>query len=772
MESEERGLSKLELDFILEDFSKNAYLENTKARFLSLPYIADKAEYEKRRRASERYFLKIYPNVRLSEYKIEKADKAAEEIFKVNGELEKKYVKCVSDALLCVCRINRTDREFFQEELETKIETSEIEVLAKKLSSIISDEGEILSSASPELHRIRKEKDSLLSSQQKIIDKTIKNYESMLMEDSVTLLDNRIVLQVDMHRKNMVKGVLHAYSNSKKTAFIEPEELVIFNNRITELEQDEEVEIARIMESFRQMLISTPAVKISLTKLINEIDFINAIAVYMDMKGARFASLGEKINLKRAYHPIIKKMKLDKAVPVDLNLEKGNSMMITGPNMGGKTALLKTIGVFSLTIKLALPVLADEGTVLPLFDRVLADIGDDQSIEEGVSTFASHVINYRRFLNDAKENTLVLLDEIGTGTSIKEGSAFAITLIKELIDKKAVCVFTSHFDSIKEFALSRGDIKAASMKYDYSNNTPYFQIVMDSVGDSGVFSILKKYDFPDELISSAKSLIGTDYVNYSDLIEKYKRRIGEIEEKSKSLDMREKAITKIESIIAKEKKQTEERLENLSREHKEATSEEIATLRRNFELIVKEIRESSASKESIKKAKEFLESEKKNFDAKTKTQHKKQEMKTDGVYKEGDYVVLTSGIEGYIEKISGESFVLSVNGVTLNTRTSNIAGHKDKDFKSELKVSFSEEISGNELDLRGMYAEDAIEALEKFLMRSSRAGLHEVVIIHGHGTGVLKREVRNYLKKQKDIKSFDSGREMSGGDGVTVVKLP
>ncbi|MGE3063445.1 MAG: Smr/MutS family protein [bacterium] len=770
MENEIKGLSKLELNFILEDFSKYAYLETTKERFHSLAFVKNKAEYDRRRESCERFVSKVSPNLQLSAFKIAGVDRAAESVFRINGELEKKSIRCISDSLIYICRLNRSDKDFIKEILGEEIDSASMEKIAKELSELIDEEGEIASKASPELARIRKEKDSLLNRQQKIINQTIKTYEKMLMEDKVTLLDNRIVLQVDMHQKNMVKGVLHAYSNSKKTAFIEPEELVIFNNQITELEQDEQIEIQRILESFRQRLLESESVKISLTKLIEEIDFINSICAYMDAKNAKYALIGESIILKRAFHPIIKKMKLDKAVPVDLVLDKKSSMMITGPNMGGKTALLKTLGVLSLTAKLGLPVIADEGTTLILFDKVLADIGDDQSIEEGVSTFASHVINYRKFFDEASEGSLVLLDEIGTGTSIKEGSAFAITLISRLLNKNVKCIFTSHFDSIKEFALSRSDIKCVAMKYDYSNNTPYFQTVMDSVGDSGVFGILKKYDFPDELIDSAKSLIGADYVNYSELIDKYKKHIADYEERTKKLEMREKAISRIETIVAKEKEQAKEKLENLDETFKEKRGEEIASMRREFELIVKEIRESSASKDAIKRTKEFIE-QKKSLPVMLKKEKSKSPEKKQGDYKAGDYVVLSSNIEGYIEKIDEENLSLSVNGVIVNTKAANIVGHAVKDGKSELRISYSDEIKSNELDIRGMYADDALEAVEKFLMRAQNANLHEVVIIHGHGTGVLKREVRNYLKKQKDIKSFDSGREMSGGDGVTVVKL-
>ena len=770
MENDDRGFNKLELNFVIEEFSSNSKLFRTKEKFKNLDYIKNIEEYNNRKSLIELYLANIIPQLSLSDYKIDGVDSSAERIFKVNGQMTIGDITCVSESLRFLCDVNKTDKTFLIDRMKRPLEIEEMKQLSLALAKIIDKEGKIVSNASIELSRIRRDKDLLLGKQQKIINQTLKNYEKMLMEDKITLLDNRIVLQVDVHHKNNVKGVLHAYSNSKKTVFIEPEELVLFNNQITELEQDEEMEIARILESFRERCIKSFSVEISLSEIILEMDFIDSVASYISRNNARFADIGNSIKLKRCFHPIIRKMKREKAVPIDIELKMGDSLMITGPNMGGKTALLKTIGIVSLTAKLGLPIIADEGSEVILFEKVLSDIGDDQSIEEGISTFASHVINYKRFLDESKNNTLILLDEIGTGTSIKEGSAFAISLIKELINKKAVCIFTSHFDSIKEYALSQNNIKCASMKYDYVNNIPYYQIEMDSVGDSGVFNLLAKYGFTESVIEEAKSLLTSNYVNYNEIIKKYKSKLNRVEEQEKSLSLREKAISKIESLINYQKEQTKLRAESIDHNYIKKKDDQIDEFRKKFEGLVKEIRETNASKEKIKEVNEFLyEEAQKN----TKIPEKKKIKITsdDKDYRVGDFVVLSSNIEGTIEKIGGEYVSVNVNGVIVNTRIGNIIRRGEKNEQSGIRVTYRDEMTTNEIDIRGMYADDALEAVEKFLLRAQQENLHEVIIIHGHGTGVLKREVRNYLKKQKDIKSYDSGREMSGGDGVTVVKL-
>ncbi|PIP13224.1 MAG: hypothetical protein COX48_04835 [bacterium (Candidatus Stahlbacteria) CG23_combo_of_CG06-09_8_20_14_all_34_7] len=770
MENDDRGFNKLELNFVIEEFSSNSKLFRTKEKFKNLDYIKNIEEYNNRKSLIELYLANIIPQLSLSDYKIDGVDSSAERIFKVNGQMTIGDITCVSESLRFLCDVNKTDKTFLIDRMKRPLEIEEMKQLSLALAKIIDKEGKIVSNASIELSRIRRDKDLLLGKQQKIINQTLKNYEKMLMEDKITLLDNRIVLQVDVHHKNNVKGVLHAYSNSKKTVFIEPEELVLFNNQITELEQDEEMEIARILESFRERCIKSFSVEISLSEIILEMDFIDSVASYISRNNARFADIGNSIKLKRCFHPIIRKMKREKAVPIDIELKMGDSLMITGPNMGGKTALLKTIGIVSLTAKLGLPIIADEGSEVILFEKVLSDIGDDQSIEEGISTFASHVINYKRFLDESKDNTLILLDEIGTGTSIKEGSAFAISLIKELINKKAVCIFTSHFDSIKEYALSQNNIKCASMKYDYVNNIPYYQIEMDSVGDSGVFNLLAKYGFTESVIEEAKSLLTSNYVNYNEIIKKYKSKLNRVEEQEKSLSLREKAISKIESLINYQKEQTKLRAESIDHNYIKKKDDQIDEFRKKFEGLVKEIRETNASKEKIKEVNEFLyEEAQKN----TKIPEKKKIKITsdDKDYRVGDFVVLSSNIEGTIEKIGGEYVSVNVNGVIVNTRIGNIIRRGEKNEQSGIRVTYRDEMTTNEIDIRGMYADDALEAVEKFLLRAQQENLHEVIIIHGHGTGVLKREVRNYLKKQKDIKSYDSGREMSGGDGVTVVKL-
>jgi len=243
-----------------------------------------------------------------------------------------------------------------------------------------------------------------------------------------------------------------------------------------------------------------------------------------------------------------------------------------------------------------------------------------------------------------------------------------------------------------------------------------------------------------------------------------------VEEQEKSLSLREKAISKIESLINYQKEQTKLRAESIDHNYIKKKDDQIDEFRKKFEGLVKEIRETNASKEKIKEVNEFLyEEAQKN----TKIPEKKKIKITsdDKDYRVGDFVVLSSNIEGTIEKIGGEYVSVNVNGVIVNTRIGNIIRRGEKNEQSGIRVTYRDEMTTNEIDIRGMYADDALEAVEKFLLRAQQENLHEVIIIHGHGTGVLKREVRNYLKKQKDIKSYDSGREMSGGDGVTVVKL-
>lgn len=758
-------LSKLELNLIIEEFTGLCVLESSRQIFRNAKSFTSPAEYIDFKDTVEYYRYRISSVFSFSSYNISESDLIMKRLLSKTEQMEIEDINPAANLLLLAEDFSHLDNDYFMRIASREIDRNFVHDYRKYLSGLIDDDGTMKDSASTELKAIRTERRRLERSQSRIIKQTMDKYADILMMQSITLSDSRMVLQVKANKKNELHGILHDYSATQKTAFIEPEEFVNYNNELTETIGREKEEIARILSEIKKKLMMQSGTMETIIHFAIRTDYINAISLYMDTRNAIFPELSDRMILKNAYNPVLKKVKPNDTKSLSLIIDTDKSLLITGPNMGGKTVILKTIGLFAVMTRMGLPVICERGTKMIFYDSVFADIGDDQSITEGISTFASHMRNYRQFAMKAGGNTLVLLDEIGTGTSVKEGAGFAIAMIEYMIQNGSTVIFTSHFDAIKEFAMHNPRVTYASMTFDGHTNRPLYELELGTIGQSGVMNMIRQYEFPKEIIKRSEQIIGTDYVDYTKIVQEYRDKIRDISGREKTIINQKKAIDRLKEIIEDDKETIEKKVKRIDKEYALKKNEELANIRAELEHLIKDIRESQASKDTIRKTREFIESSFEEIPAEEDDGGERPYINI------GDTVNIGEGTEGIVQSIDDNRVVININGITVDTTLAKITKVSVKQKEQQVSVRENSSIDSNEIDVRGLYPEDAIYELEAYIRKAVSAGLEEVLIIHGHGTGVLKREIRKWLKKQKYVKDSFPGMEYPGGDGVTVAKL-
>ncbi|MDY6788180.1 MAG: Smr/MutS family protein [candidate division WOR-3 bacterium] len=760
---------KLELDTILSDFVKHARLEVNRDYFTS-PAPVTPEQYNMRIELTDIYREDVRHEFEFSKYHIRDCDILIEKLLNQTEVIEEEHMRDILAFLLMISDLMKKGKRIIDNAPGRKPDIDFINGAIKEIEPKLDKDGLLRDTASGELKKIRKQKRSLESRQESIIGAALEKYSDILMNDTITISDNRIVLQVKTNLKNEISGILHNYSDTGKTAFIEPNEFVNYNNQLKEIKIAESNEIKRILAEIKNYFTSRSSELVNVLEAIKLIDKINTVSAFMDSYNAVYPELSDKVELMSALNPVLFKFKGDETVPFTLNMERGQSLLLTGPNMGGKTAVLKTLGLFAMLIHRGLPVTCSTGSKFRFYSNVFADIGDDQSVEKGVSTFASHIINYKAFAANADNKSIILLDEIGTGTSVKEGAGFAVALIEYLIEKGAIVIFTSHFDAIKEYALKNKKVRYASMMYDTAHDRPLYKIEFDSMGQSGVINLIKKYDFPGEIVERAENILGRDYVEYSSLVRKYEGKISRLSREKDLIEKRRKTIDRLEDMAKQDKEKADRAKESIDREYRQKKEEELIKLRRDMEHFIKEIRESDASKESIKKAKQYIDSQLE--EVKEKSEEKP--AREPGGIREGDRVLIQGGTEAVVEGVKGDRIVVNAGSVTMELSRDSVISRIERDERGETRtvsISSNMYLKSNQLDVRGMYPEDAILEVQAFIEKAKLSDFDEVLIIHGYGTGVLKQSIRDWLKSYKHIKEFKSGIDYPGGDGVTVIIL-
>ncbi|TES92860.1 MAG: endonuclease MutS2 [Candidatus Cloacimonadota bacterium] len=642
--------------------------------------------------------------------------------------------------------------------------------LYEKIQKIIDENGEIKDNASAELKSIRsgfrRSHKKLLSAANNLISEK----KRFLQEEIFTTKEGRIVLPVLFSKKKNVRGIVHSISQTQNTIFIEPVELVELNNECATFKLREEEEIKRLLRTLTKEIQNNIDCYEKSIEEMREIDKLYAIASFSEKYNLTPPLFSKEpyLVIRKGKHPLllIKKGK-DGVVPFDIELgRKSKILLISGPNMGGKTVLLKSIGIITLMAYAGMHIPAKEDSMIPDIDAIYADIGDKQSIEMDLSTFSSHIKNITAALKNVTKRSLVLLDEIGVGTDPEEGMGIAMATLEKLAEKGALTFATTHYGKLKHFVAERKTMVNASMDFNIKKGIPTYHLSLGIPGISHGFAVAEKMGFPAELLSKAKSYIDKNVLRTDELLCSLGELMKKVENEKKIIDEERK---KLDSLLAEydmKYREIRAREKEFLKDAKHRAEGIVYSTRREMENLVKEIRESQASKEDIKKAKEKISKKLQHF-------KKEAEIKKEKGFSLGDYVysnqLKISGkiieiLEGYA-RVEGEKFRFLTPFEALELK-------RDKGKKEEKDMVFIDKKDVNfEIDIRGLLAEEAEIRVTRFIDDTFLSGLSTIYIIHGKGSGALRETVSEILKKDKRIEEFRLGYWNEGGSGVTIAKL-
>jgi DNA mismatch repair protein MutS2 len=640
---------------------------------------------------------------------------------------------------------------------------------------IINENGEIKDNASPKLNEIRKDissrKDDLIRSVNKLV-KQLKE-DNLVREDYVTLRDGRIVLPIKVEHKRHIRGFIHSESSTGQTVYIEPEETLELNNEIISLSFAEKREIERILKEITKRIgeISNE-LKMSL-EAIAQIDLLFSCANYSIEIIGSFPTINNSIPIYiySARHPILlKKFGREKTIPLNLQLDNQKVILITGPNAGGKTVVLKTIGLIHLLINTGLHIPCNADSNFHFLKEIYVDIGDEQSLEDDLSTFSSHLSNINFILNSASPDSLILLDEIGTGTDPAEGSALASGILIQLKAKDALVFATTHHGNLKIIAHDLPGFENAAMEFDHQNLKPTYNFKQGIPGSSYAFEIAKRIGLDEDVMKTAKNYLDAKKYNIETFLIQLEEKSQELEkqlQKSASENIKLKELSNYyRANIDKLNKEKKEIIKKVKAE----ADEYLADLNRRFEKIIKDLKESNASKEAIKSSKliiKELKDKNKDIFLEALDVHDESEVLTVGDFAQ----IINTHTSGEIVEIVKEKALLVAGGLKFQAPLKDLIKTKRENKIQDNFIKLPITNPAYRIDIRGEKPETAEFVVIKFIDEAYVSGLTQIEILHGKGTGVLKRLVNEILKSHESVKDFRFAPVDMGGDGITIVDL-
>ena len=652
-----------------------------------------------------------------------------------------------------------------------------------KINDAIDRTGEIKDSASSRLRSIRIDKHLVRNKIMTKLDALIQDQRpsGTRQDDLITIRDGRYVIPVATSEFNSKNGVVHGRSKSGATFFVEPMQTVELNNQLRALINDEEEEIERILIDIGDS-IRVRHKELSVNyQVVGKIDFIHAkakLAVQLDCNKPELTST-PLLDLKNARHPLLllSAEKASDVVPMDIELgDKFDSLVITGPNMGGKTVALKTVGLLILMTQSGILIPADKESRVGIFEQVFADIGDEQSIELSLSTFSSHISRIISAIKHCDHKSLILMDELGAGTDPLEGSALGEAILKHILKLNGKSIITTHYSALKTLAESEERIENASLEFDHETLTPSYRLKIGLPGSSYAIEMAKRLGMPDKIVKEAIRLVGTQERSLADLIERLQHETKEAQQARQEIEEHLAETEKTRDHYVKRMDKLAQNEEKLKENAIKEANELVESTRIKLEQLVKQIKESKADKSSIKQAHQFIREKKSEYKNQIETIKAKEDAKKPK---------LAPGDKVFIENLQADGELLDYNDSSDSWRVQ--TGSMVATVKSELlrkidQPGFKKEIPSGvnyapfedismQISVRGLTADEAVEAIEKYLDSVSVANLETVYILHGKGTGVLRKVVGQYLKTHPLVKDFRLGYYNEGGTGVTVVNL-
>ncbi len=659
--------------------------------------------------------------------------------------------------------------------------------LEDNIRRAIIGEETLADDASEELYKIRKRirlaNGKIRETLQQMI--TSAKLATALQDSIVTQRNGRYVIPVKIEHKNEVRGLVHDTSSSGATVFIEPLAVLELNNEIRMLENQEKQEIQRVLSDFSDNVgINAETIAMNYENLCDLAVIFAKAELSYSMKGIEpFISDDMKMDLRNARHPLLAK---EKVVPISVKLGYTyTSLVVTGPNTGGKTVSLKTCGLLSMMAQAGMHIPASEGSVCAVFSDILADIGDEQSIEQSLSTFSSHMIHIIDIMNRARHGTLVIFDELGAGTDPVEGAALAIAILEHVRHKGAFCLATTHYAELKSFAMDTPGVENASCEFDVESLRPTYRLLVGTPGRSNAFLIAERLGLPAEVANAAKALIREDQQEFARMIEKLEQSRTEMEKAKAEADKirdetktaHEKALQEKETLLESAKRDVEnarmqaQRIIRGAEAVSESVFKELEILRRK--------REDALRREELEKSRAAFRATLKQAEgnvvvASSLPAEPQAPYVLPRPLQVGDRVLVVSfKVEGIIEQMDGGQYSVIAGSMRLKA--------KEKDLRLlEAKKEAGKKAAGglrtmvsarSEIDLRGETGDDAWFRVDKYLDEANMAGLHSVTLIHGKGTGALRKALWDMLKRDNRVESFRTGAYGEGDFGVTVVEL-
>ncbi|HOB12373.1 MAG TPA: endonuclease MutS2 [Syntrophomonadaceae bacterium] len=652
--------------------------------------------------------------------------------------------------------------------------------LERLIERMVNEEGEIRDDATPELKKIRTQIQTLRYRIRDYLQEFIRsgNNQRLLQDAIVTERDGRYVVPVKQEYRQEVKGIVHDESASGATVFIEPLAVVEQNNRIRSLQAEEKREIEKILRELSMQIAAYRDELAHNVKILSEIDAIYARARLAYRMNAFRPEVNDSgiLELSRARHPLLG----DKAVPIDVHLgRKFDILVITGPNTGGKTVALKTVGLLVLMTMAGLFIPARESSQVSIFDDVFVDIGDEQSIEQSLSTFSSHMSNIIHILKLSDSKSLVLIDELGAGTDPAEGASLARVILEEFRDKGSKVIVTTHQSELKYFAYQNERVENASVEFDPISLRPTYRLTIGTPGQSNALEIAARLGLEERLVDAARQLMPAKEIELGNMIRELKEKTYYLEQSYRETERLRLELTKEKKALQEEKERlVAQKNEILARARSEADSY-LRTVKREANDAVQELKNLLKEKDQPPKWHEVEQKRQRIRELHVEEPWpESSEGKEPVAIKPGDYVFIKNiNQRGYVlegPNPQGEVTV-QVGILKLNVSQEQLVPSQSPEEKNYQRVnkSFLEKARtiSKEIDVRGKLAEEAIHEIDKYLEDANLVGIDSVRIIHGKGTGALRKAVRSYLQNHRYVESFQDGAREEGGYGVTVVKL-
>lgn len=657
---------------------------------------------------------------------------------------------------------------------------SAAERLLSQLQYTFEPSGKLFDNASQDLKQIRREMGRVDNEVHVRMERILRKYSEHVQEEYITLRDGRLVVPVREFSVNKVPGIVHGQSSSGATYFVEPMPVIELNNQMQKLHAAERKEIIRILKRISAQVRELQPELLQNLNILNELDVLQAKARYANEFNCVAAQINDHFSfeIKAARHPLLLIMQHQPVVPLDLQVGGSfNGLLISGPNAGGKTVALKTVGLLQLLFQSGFHIPAAEGTALPVCRKIFTVIGDEQSLENDLSTFSSHIHSLKEIVENVEDESLILIDEIGSGTEPTGGAALAIALLEALNKKGLVTIATTHQNQLKVFAAETEGMENAAMQFDTQKLSPLFRLESGLPGSSYTFDICRRLGLDEQIIERAVNLAGQNSFKLDALLSEAQHKSRQYSDKLQEISIKESQLAGLLSLYNARNKELKNKKKDFEKQAKAEAQQILLDVNKEIEAVIREIKESQADKKVTKNGRQRIENLKKKLQPR---EEQKPIIVEPRDFKTGLRArSLRYDVKGKITKIfeNKKEVEIEKDGLKLTVPMAEVEILDDHgqviSMPAQTKTA---EVSGGvnipgELDLRGLTVDEALRKTENYLDSALMSSWDEVRLVHGKGTGALRQAIHQYLAKQKRIKEYRLGKYGEGDTGVTVVVL-